>query len=68
MLQIFFGSMQFLTGVDSMIVQAVADDNERSGEDLVGGYEATELEGEDNEQSYAWHEREFDAEVEDYLQ
>ena len=68
MLQIFFGSMQFHTGVDSMIVQAVADDNERFGEDLVGGFEATPLEGEDTEQSYAWHEREFDAEADDYLQ
>ena len=68
MLQIFFGSMQFLTSVDSMIVQAVADDNERAGEDLVGGFEATPLEGEDTEQSYAWHEREFDAEADDYLQ
>ena len=78
LLQIFFGSMSFHTGVDSMIVQAVADDNERSGEDLVGGYEATPYSddlGEDNERTYAWHEREFDAEVdvfesthpEDYL-
>ena len=67
MLQIFFGSMSFNTGVDSMIVQAVADDNERFGEDLVGGYEATPLEGEEGEQSYAWHEREFDAEADIHL-
>ena len=70
LLQMFFGHMDFHTGIDSMVVQAVADDNERSGEDLVGGYEATnyseDLGGEDNARTYAWHEREFDAEMEDY--
>ena len=70
LLQMFFGHMDFAVGIDSMVVQAVADDNERSGEDLVGGYEATDysedLGGEDNDRTYAWHEREFDAEMEDY--
>ena len=70
LLQMFFGHMDFVVGIDSMVVQAVADDNERSGEDLVGGYEATnyseDLGGEDNARTYAWHEREFDAEMEDY--
>ena len=70
LLEVFFGSFDWVEGIDSAIVQAVEDDNERSGADLVGGYEATPLSEEDSGEggSFAWHERQYDAEAEEYLQ